>query len=94
MQQSIKASPDALASARESGRAEALAADRRLRDEERRERRLRLAELDALGFEVARPLSSHERDELQRLAGFVRAVQDSRGWQALQALRRLVGRAW
>jgi hypothetical protein len=79
------------------GRAEAEAADLRLRVKESQEREQRLIEsvfeaeekyYDALAME-------HDlRIQIHRFAEFNRAVQKSRAWRLIQYLRRLVGREW
>lgn len=93
--------PDEIVEARLAGRRRAEAFDRSLREREHHEREERLAHLAGGGDEAVEPLrqaSSEQLRHLERqvelLAAFHRAVMGSRGWQMLQAMRRLMGRAW
>lgn len=91
----------AVAEARRLGEVSGSELDTRLRARERDER----AELWARAREAAsRPSgavpghlmeeSAGLRQELDALRHFRQAVTDSKGWKAVQALRRFVGRGW
>ena len=93
----IQTSPDLDTQAARLGRAEAEAADLRLRLKESQEREQRLIErvfeaeekyYDALAME------HNLRIQIHRYAEFNRALQKSRAWRLIQYLRRLVGREW
>jgi hypothetical protein len=96
----IDVAPDALVEARLAGSRQAEAFDQSLRKREWQEREDRLAGLAGGGDEEPslRHASSEQLHHLERqvetLASFHRAVMSSRGWQMLQAMRRLMGRAW
>ncbi len=90
--------------AREQGRLDAEAFDLKLRHRELREREQRLVELawkprspaadqgwkdDEAAAAVARL-----ETRIHELTHYLRAVESSRPWRAIQWLRRLVGRAW
>jgi predicted acyl esterase len=97
----MEAHQDRLADARLRGRREAEDFDRRLRQEENREREERLAALELAARDEDEELEHVSpaevwrlRQEVERLTGFQRAVLGSRSWSVLQRLRRLVGRAW
>lgn len=96
---------DDLGEARNLGRLEAEAFDRRLREAEARDREVRLARLAAstdreeeASWSGGGDGSPYEvwqlRRDVERLAGFHQAVLHSRAWRLLQALRRPFGRAW
>jgi hypothetical protein len=95
--------PDELAEAQRLGRLEAERLDLAWRELEARQREERLGRLawtieaeDAAfaggGGSIATAMRL-QRD-VERLAAFHQAVTKSRAWRLIQALRRLVGRAW
>jgi hypothetical protein len=95
--------PD-LAAARHDGSLDAERLDRSLRAVESDERRRRLAlledaapppaEVSALPRAATPAEVERLRREVEQLAAFRAAVLGSRAWRSIQALRRLVGRAW
>lgn len=95
---------DELAEAQRLGRLEAERLDLGLREAEGREREERLARMVLTGEAEGPDLSFEDggssatigrlRQDVERLAGFHQAVVSSRAWWLIQALRRLVGRAW
>jgi len=90
-------SSEADTSAARLGRAEAEAADLRLRLKESQEREQRLIERVFEAEEKYYDALSMEHDlriQVHRYAEFNRAVQKSRPWRLIQYLRRLVGREW
>lgn len=96
-------SEESLRRARDRGREDAERFVLGLELTERRERENRLAEMawDGRG-KAGEPWASEEaaaeiaslRSRVEALAGYVRAVEGSVPWRAIQWLRRLVGRAW
>jgi hypothetical protein len=85
--------------AAESGRADALATDARLRSEEMNERAERLTAVereDASRASDYRPPADVARlaARLEELTAFRKAVLDSLVWRTAQGLRRLLGREW
>jgi hypothetical protein len=94
--------PDETAHAQRVARQQAETFEQALRDRERQEREDRLTRLAWGGEESIEPQprqdSSEQVQHLERqveiLASFHRAVLGSRGWQILQLMRRLMGRAW
>ena len=88
------------------GRLEAESFNASLRERERcerEERLMRLAVGDEAAFQPAHELfpepgradvSWRLRQDVQRLAAFHLAVLHSRAWRLIQAMRRVVGRAW
>jgi hypothetical protein len=91
--------------ARRLGELEGEAFDRALARREERERQERLSALvlggdspllDAVAMSPSskpRALEEAER-RIEELAAFQRALFASKGWRAMQALRRLAGRSW
>jgi len=88
--------------AREQGRQEAEAFDLRLTDLERREREERLAKM---AWKPHRPAASWDDEEasfkllqlqgrVEELGDYLRAIENSVAWRAIQGVRRLFGRAW
>ncbi len=98
-----KSSP-LLEEAREIGRFEAEAFDRRLRDLEQSERAEILEQIVSVGLPrgsedpVVQNIRHHDAVRLQRdldrLSEFHRTLVTSRSWRLLQLLRRPFGRAW
>jgi len=94
--------PDQLAQARFAGQRQAEAFEHALAERERQEREDRLARIAWGGEDTNDPLFRRKRYEqvehLERqveiLASFHNALLRSRGWRLLQAMRRLIGRAW
>ena len=79
------------------GRAEAEAADLRLRLKESLERERRLTELLRQAEEELSDVPRTEfelRHQIDNYAAFHHAVEKSLPWRVLQLLRRLVGREW
>lgn len=96
-------SEEALRRARERGREDAERFVLGLDLTERREREERLAKMAwKVRSEAGEPWASEEaaaeiarlRTRVEALAGYVRSVEGSTPWRAIQWLRRLVGRAW
>jgi hypothetical protein len=88
---------------RRLGRLEAEAFDRRLREHEHQAWENRLATVQWGAEDGVETWSSPREDspevwllrrDVERLASFHEAVLKSRPWQLIQALRRVVGRAW
>ncbi|MCP4659875.1 MAG: hypothetical protein GY856_31110 [bacterium] len=91
-----------LRQARVEGRKDAEAFDLKLRNQELREREQRLAEL---AWKPRRPDQDWDDDEaslkaiqlearVHELSSYLRAVENSLPWRAIQWVRRLAGRAW
>ncbi len=92
---------EALRQARELGRKEAELFDLRLREQEARQRERRLTEMawvpgsppgptgEADSYEVAQL-----RARVDELSYYLKAVEDSGAWRAIQWVRGLFGRAW
>jgi hypothetical protein len=79
------------------GRAEADAADLRLRLKESLERERRLSELLRQAEEELSDVPRNEfelRHQIDNYAAFHHAVEKSFPWRVIQLLRRLVGREW
>ena len=94
---------DTAAAARRRGRLAAEAFDRQLREVESRERQELLArQRQWSGLDPGPPVGGTAsadtvrrlQAEVESLAAFRDAVVRSKAWQAIQMLRRLVGRAW
>lgn len=94
--------PDELAEVQRLGRLEAERLDLAWREAEARQREERLGRLawsieaeDApfAGNGGSADVMRLQRD-VERLAAFHQAVTRSKAWRLIQALRRLVGRAW
>ncbi len=94
---------DAVSSARDAGKAQAAAFDAALRQVEDRERTERLTRLAAgvendpwpeePGESAPTEVARLQR-QVEALSQFRSAVLASRPWRAIQAVRRLFGRAW
>lgn len=87
----------ALAQARTLGELEADVVHLRLRLKESLARELRLVERTMKAEEALENAlaSEHElRLQVERYSAFHRAVERSRAWKMIQAVRRLFGRAW
>jgi hypothetical protein len=97
-----RTSPDlredpSLADARKLGELEAELLHLRLRLRESLARELRLVERTTKAEEALENAlaTEHElRQQVERYSSFHRAVEHSRAWRMIQAVRRLVGRAW
>lgn len=94
-----------IARARREGRRQAEAFESALRAVERQEREDRLTRIAWLGgdlVDLGEPLGGNGKSaqvtrlerQIEHYASFHHAVLHSRGWRLVQALRRLVGRAW
>ena len=93
---------DALAFAGQLGRQQGEAFDRSLREAEARDREERLARA-AWRPRMSREAWAEEADSLKvvqlearlsELNTYLRAIDESLPWRLIQALRRMVGRAW
>ncbi|HVE66929.1 MAG TPA: hypothetical protein VNC59_10145 [Thermoanaerobaculia bacterium] len=88
---------DPASDARRLGEAEAELLHVRLRLRESLARELRLLERTIKAEEAvenALETESELRLQIERYASFHRAVEHSRAWRMIQAVRRLFGRAW
>jgi hypothetical protein len=94
---------DDLVDLRRLGQLEAESFDAALRERERCEREERLTRLAAGDETAGEPAALFGessgptwrlRQDYERLASFHHAVVRSKAWRAIQAARRLVGRAW
>ena len=88
---------DPASDARRLGEAEAELLHVRLRLRESLARELRLLERTVRAEEAlenALETESDLRHQVERYASFHRAVEHSRAWRMIQAVRRLFGRAW
>ena len=89
--------PAALADARTRGELEADVLHLRLRLKESLARELRLVERTTKAEEALENALATEHDlrmQIERYSAFHRAVEHSRAWKIVQAVRRLFGRAW
>jgi hypothetical protein len=87
----------ALAQARTFGELEADVVHLRLRLKESLARELRLVERTTKAEEALENALATEHElrlQVERYSGFHRAVERSRAWKMIQAVRRLFGRAW
>lgn len=87
----------ALAQARTFGELEADVVHLRLRLKESLARELRLVERTTKAEEALENALATEHElrlQVERYSGFHRAVEHSRAWKMIQAVRRLFGRAW
>jgi hypothetical protein len=85
------------AAARKLGELEAELLHLRLRLKESLARELRLVERTMTAEETLENAlaTEHElRQQIERYSNFHRAVEQSRAWKLVQAVRRLFGRAW
>lgn len=86
-----------LAEARTQGELEADVVHLRLRLKESLARELRLVERTMKAEEAlenALAIEHELRLQVERYSAFHRAVEHSRAWKMIQAVRRLLGRAW
>jgi hypothetical protein len=88
---------DSLVDARKQGELEAEVLHLRLRLKESLARELRLVERTTKAEEALENALATEqelRQQVERYSSFHRALEKSRAWQLIQAVRRLFGRAW
>ncbi len=102
METSITSREELLQRARELGRKEAEAFDLQLTNLETRDREQRLAKMawkprrtpESWDDEDASFKQLQLQGRIGELNDYVRAIENSVAWRAIQGVRRLIGRAW